>query len=102
MRRLVVTPEAEADLTKAAVWYAGREHGLGLELLADVQQSITRALQHPEAFLRIRKNPEVRRILAKRFPYRIFFLLTPDAFVVFAVLHAARNERVWRERLRHA
>ena len=28
-RRLIVRPEAEADLTEAALWYEAREAGLG-------------------------------------------------------------------------
>lgn len=100
MRHLIVRPEAEADLLKSAIWYEQRQRGLGLELLLDIHDSIRRALNNPQAFLRIRKNPEVRRILAKRFPYRIFFILQPKVLIVFAVLHAARNERIWRQRLR--
>ena len=102
MRRLIVRPEAEADITKAAIWYESRESGLGKELLSDIQQSIARALHRPEAFLRIRKNPQVRRVLAKQFPYRIFFILEVDSLIVFAILHAARHEKIWRERLRRS
>jgi hypothetical protein len=72
MRRLIVRPEAEADITNAAIWFASREYKLGLEFLADVQRSLTLALHNPEAFLCIRKSPEVRRVLVKKFPYRIF------------------------------
>ena len=100
MRHLIVRPEAEADLTTAALWYESRKRGLGLEFLADLQQSVTRALRQPHACLRIRKTPEVRRILARQFPYRIFFILRFDALVVFAVLHAARHDRLWKQRLR--
>ena len=32
-RRLIVRPEAEADISDAAVWYDGRARGLGLELI---------------------------------------------------------------------
>ncbi len=100
MRRLIVRPEAEADINKAAIWYASRESELGLELLADIQRSIMLALHNPQAFLCIRKSPEVRRVLVKKFPYRIFYTLKSDLLVVFAVLHAARHDRVWRHRLR--
>lgn len=100
MRRLIVRAEAEADITTAAIWYENRDRGLGLEFLSDIQQAIIRALHSPRAFLLLRKNPEVRRILAKRFPYRVFFILRANVLVVFAVLHAARHQRIWRHRLR--
>jgi len=98
-RCLIVRHEAEADLTEAALRYDEREPGLGLELTLEVRAAIRRALANPLHFLVMRQRPEVRRILARRFPYRIFFIVRVDAIVVFAVLHAARHDRHWRERL---
>jgi L-amino acid N-acyltransferase YncA len=31
-RRLIIRPEAEADIKEAAIWYEARERGLGLAL----------------------------------------------------------------------
>lgn len=98
-RRLIVRPGAESDITEAALWYESRESGLGLELIAEIRAAIGRALEDPEMFPRLRKNPTVRRVLARRFPYRIFFIVRPEALVVFAVLHAARNDRIWKHRI---
>jgi len=98
-RRLILRPEAEADITEAAVWYESREPGLGLELISEIQAAIERALKDPEAFPRLRDSPAVRRVLARRFPYRVFFIVRPDALVVFAVLHAARHDLIWKHRL---
>jgi plasmid stabilization system protein ParE len=98
-RRLIVRDEAEADITEAALWYDEREAGLGLELTLEVRAAIRRAVENPLHHLLLRKRPEVRRILARRFPYRIFFVVRDDAIVVFAVIHAARHDRRWRERL---
>lgn len=44
-RRLIVRPEAEADITNVAVWYESRESGLGLELISEVHSAIARALK---------------------------------------------------------
>lgn len=76
-------------------------HGLGLELISEVQSAIARAFKNPEAFTRVRLNPVVRRVLTRRFPYRIFFIVRLDAIVDFAVLHAARHDRVWKYRAEH-
>ena len=98
-RRLIVRPEAEAYITEAALWYDEREAGLGLELTLEVRTAIRRVVEDPMLYLLLRKRPEVRRILAQRFPYRIFFIVRDDAIVVFTVIHAARHDRHWRERL---
>lgn len=98
-RRLIVRQEAEADITDAALWYDNRAQGLGVELITEVHSGIARALKNPESFTRVRRNPTVRRVLIRRFPYRVFFIDRQDALVVFAVLHAARHDRVWKHRV---
>lgn len=100
-RQLIVRPEAEADIADAAVWYDSREPGLGLDLISEVHSAIARALKSPESFTRVRRNPTVRRVLTRRFPYRVFFIVRPDAILILAVLHAARHDQVWKHRAEH-
>jgi len=45
----------------------------------------------------LRRKPEVRRALVGRFPYRIFFVVRPEAIVMFRVLHSARHDREWKK-----
>lgn len=97
-RQLIIRPEAEADLADAAVWYDSREPGLGLDFISEVHSAIARALKSPQSFTRLRRNPEVRRALTRRFPFRVFFIVRPDAIVVFAALHAAQRDRIWKRR----
>jgi plasmid stabilization system protein ParE len=70
-----------------------------LDLTAEIRSAIRRAVERPLSYIRLRKSPEVRRILSHRFPYRIFYIVRADAIVVFAVIHAARHDREWRKRL---
>ena len=80
-RRLIIRPEAEADLTDAAGWDDSREPGLGLEFLLEVHSAIARALKNPESFTRVRRNLPAHRVLIRRFPYRVFFIVRarPDS-----------------------
>ena len=39
-RRLIVRAEAEFDITEAAVWYEGREPGLGLQVTAEIRAAV--------------------------------------------------------------
>lgn len=98
--RLIVREEAEADLTEAALWYEAKQPGLGMEFTLEIRAAIHRARVNPRHHLLLRHQPEVRRVLARRFPHRIFFIVRSDAVVVFAILHAARHDRRWRGRLR--
>ncbi len=99
-RRLIIRPEAEADIIAAAVWYEERERGLGLEFTAEMKAAIESAFQTPLAYLQLRDTPHVRRMLLTRFPYRVFYIVRSEAVVVFAVLHAAQHERHWKRRVK--
>jgi toxin ParE1/3/4 len=94
--RLIIRVEAETDITDAAIWYQNQRSGLGKEFLAEVHATIESAADNPRQYPRLRRRPDVRRVLTKRFPYRIFFVLRPDAIVVFRVLHGARHDREWK------
>lgn len=96
-RRLMIRDEAEADLTEAAFWYHHQTSGLGDEFLREVHTAIRRAVENPSAYRRLRRRPEVRRVLTARFPYRVFYILRSDAIIVFRVLHGARHDREWRK-----
>jgi hypothetical protein len=73
-RRLIIRPEAEADLTDTALWYDSREPGLGLELVSEVNAAILRALTNPESFTRIVET-------------RKFVVFSLDSFpIVFSLL----------------
>ena len=98
-RRLIIRPEAEVDITQAALWYENREDGC-VALLHEIGAAIDRALTQPEAFTRVRQQPPIHRVLVRRFPYRIFYIVTPEGIVIFAVLHAARDEELWQNRVR--
>jgi hypothetical protein len=69
-RRLIIRPEAETDIVEAAVWYEGRERGLGLEVTGEIHAAMARASQNPLAYLLLRERPHVRRILVRRFPWQ--------------------------------
>ena len=94
--RLIIRPHAEADIADAALWYREQRAGLGDEFVAEVDAAIAAALSNPRQYPRLRRKPEVRRVLTKRFPYRVFFILRFDAVVVFRVLHSARDDREWQ------
>ena len=96
---LIIQPLAEEDMTQAARWYDERRPGLGEEFLAEVHAALERVAANPRQFACLRRKPDVRRVLTSRFPYRVFFVLRPEAVVVFRVLHGARHDRHWKRNI---
>jgi plasmid stabilization system protein ParE len=91
--RLLILFEAEVDITDAAIWYHGQRAGLGEEFLDAIRVAAEKASSAPFKFPKVRRKPDVHRVLADPFPYRVFFIIRTDAVVVFRVLHAARRDR---------
>lgn len=93
---LILRPEAEADALEAYRWYSEQLPGLGEELLAEIDHALETIRANPEAFRKIHR--EFRRVLARRFPYAVFYAVGDDRIVVFAILHTARDPKLWKKR----
>ena len=97
---LVIRPEAEADALEAYRWYSEQLPGLGDDFLAEVDRALESIGANPEAHRKLHR--EFRRVLTRRFPYAVFYAVRGDRIVVFAILHTARDPRLWRKRGRNA
>jgi toxin ParE1/3/4 len=90
-RRVIIRPNAEADVREAWLWYESQRTGLGDELLIDIRAAIRRLESDPE------RRPfyyrDFRRQLTRRFPYKLFYRVEGDRVIVFRILHAKREHR---------
>jgi toxin ParE1/3/4 len=89
--RVVIRPNAEADLREACFWYDSQRSGLGDELLNEIGNAIRMLEEQPE------RRPiyynGFRRLLTRRFPYKIFYRIEGDRVIIFRILHAKRDHR---------
>jgi toxin ParE1/3/4 len=99
IRQILVRSPAVEDVVNAAAWYEAHAPGLGEELIDEILRALYRARDNPELFHVVRRDGNVRRVLTNRFPYRIFFSVVGETLYVHAVLHGARHDRRWTERL---
>ncbi|MEO6992446.1 MAG: type II toxin-antitoxin system RelE/ParE family toxin [Lacunisphaera sp.] len=72
IQRLVVAPQAEADLRDAFIWYEQRSAGLGRDFLERVEAAFELLSRSPQLF-RSRHGP-YRLAPTQRFPYSIYFI----------------------------
>ena len=99
--RLDIWPEAVNDIRQAARWYETELTGLGIDFTEVVYAAVdsladNALLYHIRARCRRR---EVRWLLTTRFPYRVIYYIEGDSVHIFAVLHAKRSDRAWKERV---
>jgi toxin ParE1/3/4 len=89
LRLVIVRPGAEADLAEARAWYEQQRAGLGSEFLGEVARAMQALGEHPERHPLYYRG--FRRILLRRFPYKLFYRLEAERVVVFRVLHVKRD-----------
>ena len=94
--RLVLRPQAEAELLDARDWYKEQRAGLGSAFATEVDMVLSRIVQTPLAYPRV--QGETRRALVRRFPYAIYFHAMSDEIVVLGVVHGRRHPRRWQSR----
>jgi toxin ParE1/3/4 len=99
IQKVIFRQPAVEDVVEAAAWYEAHGPGLGEKLIDEILKATQRAQDAPELFRIVHRDGEVRRVLINRFPYRVFFSVVGETLYVHAVLHGARHDRRWTERL---
>jgi plasmid stabilization system protein ParE len=87
---------AQAEADEAAVWYEGKQAGLGADFLTELQRVLDTIAGQPDRY------PvalgDTREAAMSRFPYCVFYRTRPGRVVVTAVFHTARDPSVWQGR----
>jgi toxin ParE1/3/4 len=87
--KLLLRTGAEADLAAARDWYEQHRAGLGHEFLDEVARALSELAAAPQRSPLYYRN--FRRVLLRRFPYKIFYQIVGPDIVIFRVLHAKQS-----------
>ena len=87
MIRLIIRPEAEEDI--AAAYKEHLDLGHGAQFMARVNDSIDKIVAGPLRYA-ILYEP-VRRVLVRRYPYGLFYLVNATTIVVLALRHQRQD-----------
>jgi plasmid stabilization system protein ParE len=87
---------ASAEFIEASAWYETKRVGLALEFMAEIDRCVSLASEYHLQFAVVRED--VRRVVANRFPYSVYFRAEKHRIVVLAVFHGNRNPAIWQAR----
>ena len=94
---MIISPEAEEDLSGARLWYDQRRDGLGTDFVQCVEETLRSVEALPQVHAPVYQD--VRRALVRRFPYIVYYRIVDSEVVVIAVLHGRRHQRHWQSRI---
>ena len=98
-RRILVEPEAEAELQAAAEWYEAQGVGLGFELLAQAQAASQRIAEGEHGTHVPGAQTGARRVPVPRFPLWIVFIERSGMAVIVAYAYERRRPGYWLTRM---
>ena len=65
--------------------------------MAEIDRGVSLASEHPLQFTVVRTD--IRRVVANRFPYSVYFRAEKPRIVVLAVFHGNRDPAIWQVRV---
>tara|TARA_R110002167_G_scaffold68738_23_gene194113 strand:- start:543 stop:839 length:297 start_codon:yes stop_codon:yes gene_type:complete len=90
---LTVRKEAERDIELLFDYYEGIRVGLGHDLLLCIEEAFSKIERNPLSYKKAYKM--LRRVVVRRFPYRVFFFVVESKVIVTAVFHAQKDPASW-------
>ncbi|MGY8904859.1 MAG: hypothetical protein ACKVIH_09960 [Burkholderiales bacterium] len=89
---------AELDALEAQAWYELQQSGLGTSFNDEFGHALRRLEETPLIYQKIYGS--VRRVVLRRFPYLLWFVIEGKEVVVLACTHGKRSPSFIRSRLR--
>lgn len=89
MTSIVYKQRAKTDVKKAFSWYEQQKSGLGYSFLDNLEDAIINIQHNPLLYPKTHKN--LRRILLKRFPYSLYYLVENEIIYIFSVFDNRQN-----------
>ena len=95
--RYAFHPEARLEYLDAAAYYAAARPGLGAEFSREIESVIAQICEAPTRWGFFEQD--VRRCLARRFPFAVLYSIEGDYLLIVAIMHCSREPGYWRRRV---
>jgi toxin ParE1/3/4 len=97
MKNFIFHSEAKRELDNAIGYYEKQKIGLGLDLLSEIEQVLTKIKINPN----LGKPYPIKGLrccVIRRFPYIIFYTELEDFIWIVAIAHGKRKPNYWQNR----
>lgn len=89
--------EARQEFDDAIDWYAQRDKSLAIDFVIKIRNVFNRIAVLPKMHHAVYRD--VRKAVVKRFPYVVFYREEAMELIVISIIHSARHDDVWKQRV---
>ena len=93
---VILGRHAREEFLEAIGWYSERSRTSAMGFLAAYQEARERISSHPDRWPEL--EPGVRRVLLRRYPYSLLYVIEDDHVLILAVMHQRRDPGYWHDR----
>jgi toxin ParE1/3/4 len=94
--RIILSPDAEADIASAIAWYQRIQLSLAFRFKAETRATLRRIARFPHQFPLI--DGKVRRARVRGFRYAILYSLEKEGVFIKAIVHDRQDDSTWKNR----
>jgi toxin ParE1/3/4 len=95
--RYVFHPEALTEYAEAVQYYTEQRVEVAQAFINAIEDTVYRISESPVRYAAI-DDDDVRRCMARRFPYGILYTIEQDDILILAVMHCSREPGYWKSR----
>jgi hypothetical protein len=87
---IFVHAEARVEVQETFYYYQDLNDGLGFEFMRSMDATLQFIKRNPYSYQKTYKD--VRRVLLRKFPYALFYLVEENQIIILGCLHQKRSE----------
>ena len=94
--RYVFHPEALNEYAEAVQYYTEQRVEVAQAFINAIEDTVYRIGESPTRYAAI--DEDVRRCMARKFPYGVLYTIEQDYILILAVMHCSREPGYWKNR----
>ncbi|WP_254568498.1 type II toxin-antitoxin system RelE/ParE family toxin [Oscillatoria sp. HE19RPO] len=95
--KYIFHPEALTEYAEAVQYYNEQGVEVAQAFISAIEDTVYRIRESPTRYAVVDEE-DVRRCMARRFPYGILYAIEPDYILILAVMHCSREPGYWKSR----
>jgi toxin ParE1/3/4 len=94
--KYVFHPDALAEYAETVKYYANQNRKIAQAFINSIEDTVYRIRESATRYPEI--DEDVRRCMARKFPYAVLYTTEQDYLLIIAVMHCSREPNYWKNR----